>query len=167
MEMDLADGRAVDFGLGFADAGENPFGQVLLRRGQHAAGVDLLGNVMQMTVGMLGLMLDFDFRRAKSVAFDLFARQANVGEAERVDACLNGRQLDTAIDESSERHVTADTAETINVGYLHRRRGSFFCWTTVTLFVIPPRCVNAATSFIRRGCSTATRSSRMRLVTFS
>src|SRR5262245_7106524 len=120
-----------------------------------------------MAVRMLGLMLDFHFRGAKAMAFDLFTCQPNVGEAERIDARLNGRQLDTAIDESSERHVTADTAETINVGYLHRRRGQFFSWTTVTLVVIPPRGVNAATSFIRRGCSTATRSSRMRLVTFS
>src|SRR5262245_56071604 len=111
---------------------------------------------MQMAVGMLGLMLDFDFCRAKAVALDLFASQPNIREAERIDARLNGRQLDAAIDEGPKGHVAADAAETVEVGYLHRRRGQVFSWTTVTLVVIPPRGVKAATSFMRRGCNTAT-----------
>src|SRR5438094_187014 len=117
--MHLANGGAVNFGLRLTDAGENPLGQVLLRRGQHAAGVDLFGDVMQVPVSMLRLMLDLDLDRPKAVALDLLAGQPNVREAERIDARLNRRQLDAAIDECPERHVAADTAETIEVGNLH------------------------------------------------
>src|SRR5262245_18255591 len=122
---------------------------------------------MRMAMGMIGLMLDLDFCRPKVVALDLFAGQPNIREAERIDARLNRRQLEPAIGKRPEGHIATDAAETVEVGYLHRRRGQVFSCTTVTLVVIPPRGVKAATSFMRRGCNTATRSSRMRLVTFS
>jgi hypothetical protein len=46
-------------------------------------------------------------------------------------------------------------------------RRSWAWYLTVTLVRMPPRGVNAACRVIQRGCETATRSSRILLVTFS
>src|SRR5437016_885328 len=106
--MDFANRRAVDFCLRLADASKYALCQVLLRRRQNTAGIDLLGDVVQMPVSVLRLVLDSHLHGPKAVAFDLLAGQSNVEETERIDARLNSGQLNAAIDERPQRHVAAD-----------------------------------------------------------
>ena len=53
MKVNFADCGPVDFRLRLANAGENPLRQVFLRRRQDRAGLDLLGNMVQMPVSVL------------------------------------------------------------------------------------------------------------------
>ena len=84
------------------------------------AAVDHRGDVVQVAVGVLGLVLDDDLRRPKAAFFDLAGHQPAAGQAERIDAGLDRRQLGARVDEGPERHVAADPAGTIEVGDSHR-----------------------------------------------
>ena len=83
------------------------------------AGVDLLGDVVQVPVGMLRLVQHLHLAGPKAVALHFLAGQPDVRKAQRIDPRLNRRQLDAAIDERPQRHIAADAADTVEVGDFH------------------------------------------------
>ena len=62
--------------------------------------------MVQMPVGMLGLVLDDDVRRPKALAFDFVSHEPHASgalgmQAQRVDPCADRRQIDARIDQDS------------------------------------------------------------------
>ena len=114
----LANRRAVHLRLGLAQSHKNSFGQILLRGGQRA-GVDSVGYVVQVPVGVLRLVADVDLGGAKALFLDFFSFQPAIGQPQRVDAGLNFRQIDTRIDQRPESHIAADAADRVKIGYFH------------------------------------------------
>ncbi len=83
VEVDLANRGAVDLGFGFAEAREDAFGEVFLPLAE-AAGVDHVDDVVQMAVGVLGLMLDGDLRGAEAVLLHFGADDLHPGQTRAI-----------------------------------------------------------------------------------
>ena len=127
MKVNFPQRATVNARFGFADAGEDASGQILLRLRQDGARVDLLDNVMQMPMSLLLGMIDADLLAAKAFSLHLGGTELNLREPQRIDTGLNGRQVDAAIDERSERHIAADPAGTIEVSNFHREAFTIEC----------------------------------------
>ena len=119
VEVDFFDRAAVDLGLGLGQLAEDPRGHVAGPRRERAA-VDHRRDVVQVAMGVLGLVLDDDLRRAKAALLDFAGHEPAAGQTERVDAGLDRREIGAGVDECPERHVAADAAGTIEVGDSHR-----------------------------------------------
>ena len=87
----------VHLGLGLGQPREDPRGQFFLSR-RELASLDEGHDVVQVTVRVLGLMLDDDLRR-ESPFLHLAGHQPHAGQTERVDARLDRGQVDARIDQ--------------------------------------------------------------------
>ena len=118
VEVHLLDRAAVDLGLGLGQLLEDAFGQIFLAGSERAA-VDHGRDVVQVAVFVLGLVLDRDLRGAEAFLFDFRADESAAGEAQGIDAGLDGGEFGAGVDEGAERHVAADSARTIEIGNSH------------------------------------------------
>jgi hypothetical protein len=64
-------------------------------------------------------MFDGKLQRAKSAFLRFRDGEPATGQAQRVDALLDGGQLDAGVDKGAEGHVAADAASTVEVGDSH------------------------------------------------
>jgi len=81
---------------------------------------------MQVPMGMLGRMLDRHVQGSKPFSLHFVGDQPALGQSERIDARLNGRQIGASIHQRRQRHIAADSAQAIKVGQFHAgsiRRG--------------------------------------------
>ncbi len=112
VEMNFADRRPVNLGLGFTEFREDALGQILLPRRQRR-GVNHVRNVVQMSVGMFRLMLDRHLRSTEPLPFHFRLHQPAGGQLQRIDSRLNSAQFHAGIHQRAQRHITADTAQAI------------------------------------------------------
>lgn len=63
---------------------------------------------------------DDELRRAKTLLIHFVYMQPATGEAERIKAGLNLGEGRTGVDQSTERHVAADAAGTIEIANFHK-----------------------------------------------
>ena len=75
--------------LGFSQSRENSLGKLFLGRGDDITCIDHICDVMQMTMGMLRLMLDRHAGSSKALFLDLGGHQTTIGQAKRVNSGLD------------------------------------------------------------------------------
>ena len=124
MKMHLFDRRSMHPRLGLGQTLEHAQCKFLLPWPERAA-VDHRGDMMQMAVGMLGLVVDKKLRRAEAPLVGFLHPQLATGQAKRVDPGLHLAEISPGIEERPQQHVAADAAGTIKVGNSHVSSFSF------------------------------------------
>jgi hypothetical protein len=97
----------------------------LLRSRRKIAFLDHLLDVLQMTVSVLGGVVNGELQGAKSIFLNLTSRKPHVLEAHRVDRKLDLLEACPCIEEGAESHVPAYTAEAVKVGNFHKKSKDF------------------------------------------
>ena len=118
VEVHLFDRTPVNFCFSFGQLLENPFGQILLAKGERAA-VNHRRDVVQVAMLVLGFVLNRDLGRAEAFLFDLRANKPAAWETQGIDAGLDVGKLSAGVDECTECHVAADSARAIEIGNSH------------------------------------------------
>ena len=109
--------------LGLGNVAENPMSDLLGRRIDLARPVNHLCDVVKMPMSVLGRMLDFDGNGTEATLLHGFAGDRQIGQTHRLDGRFDRRRLHPQVNQSPQRHIAADSAETVKVGDSGHFRG--------------------------------------------
>src|SRR5262249_19065998 len=116
-KVDSFQRQAMDSRLGLRQPAEDAQGQFALA-GRQAAALQDLFDLGKKAVRVVRRRLDADMSGAETALADLFDLNRD-RQSERVDPGEDGSGIHPGIDECRQRHVAADAAETVEVGYTH------------------------------------------------
>ncbi len=108
-------------GLSLGDFVKNPQGDLFRFRRDLGAAIDHLGDLMQVSMGVFGRVLDRHRNRAKTAFLDGLGSDRNLPQAHRADgrfdlADVQLARFSTQVNERPQGHVAADSAQTVKIG---------------------------------------------------
>ena len=118
MEMHLANFDAVHLCLGLAQPRENSLRQIFGARREPAA-INHFGDVMQMAMLVLRLMLNLDLQPAKTLPSRFARHDFHAGQPQRINAGLDNGQIRTGVNQRRQRHIAGNPAGAIKIGGGH------------------------------------------------